>query len=150
MLMHCAAQVIRCLFLVGRLLVFAWALAPVASAQCNTAPTAVADTTETPDNKVLWIDVLANDHDPDGQPLTVSVVSETCPGAVTASSGGLLSYTPTPVSDPGIDCQVTYRIADGSGATDTAVVAVAVKAVPPLIFADGFESGNTSAWSESQ
>ena len=150
MLIYRATRAARCLS-AACLLLLAWAaLAPAASAQCNTAPTAIADTTETPDNKVLWIDVLANDHDPDGQPLTVSVVSETCPGAVTASSGGLLSYTPTPVSDPGIDCQVTYRIADGSGATDTAVVAVAVKAVPPLIFADGFESGNTSAWSESQ
>ena len=94
MLIYRAIQTFRCPAATACLLLLGWALAPVASAQCNTAPTAVADTTETPDNKVLWIDVLANDHDPDGQPLTVTVVSETCPGAVAASSGGLLSYTP--------------------------------------------------------
>ena len=133
------------------LLLLAWmalAMAPAIYAQCNTAPTANADTAETPDHKSLWIDVLANDADPDGHPLTVSVVSETCPGTV-AESGGLLAYTPTRLTNSGITCQITYRISDGDGGTDTAVLTVSVIPALPLIFADGFDSGNISAWSAS-
>ena len=87
--------------------------------------------------------------DPDGQPLAVSVVSETCPGTVAVGSSGLLAYTPTRLTSGGITCQITYRIADGSGDTDTAVVTVSVTPASPQIFADDFESGNTSAWSAS-
>ena len=153
MLMHLAAQSTACcraFHSAAGFLFLALVLANTAAAQCNTAPTAVLDSAETPDNKILWIDVLGNDTDPDGQPLTVSLVSENCPGTVATDSGGLLTYAPTRVSEPGLDCSITYRIADGAGDTDTAVVTVSVRAVPPLIFADGFESGDISAWSVSE
>jgi hypothetical protein len=131
-------------------LVLALALAPWTAAQCNTPPTAVADSANTLDNKTLWIAPLANDSDPDGQQLTLTVVSENCPGTVTTDPAGLLIYTPTSISGPEQGCSINYKIADGAGSTATAVVSVTVTAVTPLIFADDFETADLTAWSGTE
>jgi hypothetical protein len=133
------------------LLFLAIAQAAFVQAQCNTAPTAVDDSAETPDNAVLLIDVLANDADANGDVLAVSVISETCPGDVTTDFAGLLVYTPTPIA-PGTEqsCSITYRITDAAGATDNAVVSVTVMTVPAAIFLDGFENGTASAWTATE
>jgi hypothetical protein len=126
------------------------AFSGTAMAQCNTPPTAVADTAITPENRTLWITPLANDFDPDGQPLAVAVLSEDCPGTVATDPTGLLTYMPTPIQGPEQVCSITYSITDGAGGSDTAVVSVTVVAVAPVIFADGFESGDTSVWSTTE
>ena len=118
----------------------------VATAQCNTSPSAIADSASTPDNRSLWIAPLANDSDPDGQPLTVSVLNEDCPGTVITDPAGLLLYTPTTVQGPEQTCSISYSIADGAGGVASAVANITVIAVPPEIFADGFETGDVSAW----
>ncbi|MES2629649.1 MAG: Ig-like domain-containing protein, partial [Bacteroidota bacterium] len=68
--------------------------------------------------------VLANDVDPDGDVLTVSLVSGVSHGTLTLNSNGSFSYTPT-LDYTGFD-NFTYRVCDPSGACDTAVVTIEV------------------------
>ncbi len=134
--------------LVGLCTIFAWLLAGPLAAQCNTAPTAVADASSTVDNQTLLIDVLANDSDADGDRLTVLVQSWTCPGEVTVGSFGVVTYEPASVSDL-LPCEIRYQAGDGTASSE-AVVTVEVIPFQPEIFSDGFESGDTSAWDETQ
>lgn len=131
-----------------RLCLVAALLGPVpTTAQCNTPPTATADSATTPGNQPLWTAPLANDTDPDGQPLSLTVLSEDCPGTVTEDPAGLLIFTPMATSNSEQICSIIYRVTDGAGSSDTAEVTITVLAVPPAIFADDFESGNVFAWS---
>jgi hypothetical protein len=69
----------------------------------------------------VLIDVLANDSDPDADPL--SIIAVTAPGFGSAVvSGGSILYTPGG-NFPGVDT-FSYTISDGRGGTDTAVVTV--------------------------
>ena len=116
-----------------------------ALAQCNTVPTAQPDTGITVDNEVLWIDVLGNDSDPDGQPLSVAVTSESCLGSVSVV-GEFVRLTPVPISGGDQEqCTISYEITDGE-ANASSTVAVTVNRFIVEIFSDGFESGDTSAW----
>ncbi len=140
---------LRPCLLVGLCAILAWLLAGPLAAQCNTAPTAVNDASSTVDNQTLLIDVLANDSDPDGDRLAVVVVEiEGCPGQVTAGDFGLVTYEPASVPDP-VTCEIHYQADDGTASSE-AVVTVEVIPFQPEIFADGFESGDTSAWDETQ
>ena len=118
------------------------------TAQCNTPPTAVNDSAEAFDDRTLWIFPLANDTDPEGEALALTLLSEDCPGTVTSEAGGLLFYEPAFLPH-GTEqtCSIHYRIADTAGDTATATIDVTVISVPPWIFLDGFESGDLSAWS---
>ncbi len=116
------------------------ALPTVASGQCNSQPVVQNDVAETY-NKPLIVDVLANDSDSDGEALSLSVVSSTCAGSTTVTFD-LLRYAPSaPLVSP---CQITYRATDERGAFSQAIVTI--NAGSPVIFADGFESGDTVAW----
>ena len=119
----------------------------VVLAQCNGSPTAVNDSAQTPDNRTLWLDPLANDLAPNGDALALSIVSENCPGTVDVAPNGYLVYTPTAIA-PGTEqnCAIHYRITDEAGATATAFASITVVTIPPVIFIDGFETGDTSAW----
>ena len=106
-----------------------------ASHTFNTEPTAVADRDTTSEDNTLSQGapgVLANDSDPDGDPLSVIDVNGSSPGSqITLSSGALLtvngdgSYTYDPngqfetlaAGDTTTDT-FTYRIEDAAGATD--------------------------------
>lgn len=75
------------------------------------------------------IDVLANDTDPDGNPLSVSSV--TSPGNGTAQiSANHLNYTPAP-GFSGTD-QFDYTVSNSQGLSATAKVTVTVNSAPPL------------------
>lgn len=111
--------------------------------ECNTAPTAGDDIAQA-FNEPILIDVLTNDSDAEGHPLTVSVSGTTCT-ATTAVAFDLVELTPNPEIRSA--CTVTYTVTDDLGLTDTAVVAVSVVSG---IFADGFETGGTDRWSEIQ
>src|SRR4029079_13896288 len=69
------------------------------------------------------INVLANDSDPDGDTLTVTMVGTPSHGDVTIGPGGV-SYTPDP-NYVGPD-SFTYTIDDGTGRTATATVHITV------------------------
>ncbi len=72
-------------------------------------------------------DVLANDTDPDGDPLTVTGVGAAVHGAA-AVAAGKVTYTPSS-GFSGTD-SFTYSIADGNGGMASATVSVTIQ-VPP-------------------
>jgi Bacterial Ig domain/Fibronectin type III domain len=92
----------------------------------NRPPVAVADTATTPAGAPVTISVLANDSDPDGDPLRITAVTQGAHGTVTFTT---TSVTYTPVSTYSGTDSFTYTITDGRGAYATAPVTVTVKAV---------------------
>lgn len=94
----------------------------------NDAPTAVADglfntTTSTP----IFINVLANDTDPEGDALTINSVSQpSCPGSTaTIGLGGTIAYTCPDPAFSGVDI-FSYTVSDGSLVSTAANVTVVV------------------------
>ena len=78
--------------------------------------------------------VLANDTDPDGDPLTVVDLTNGKNGTVAVNSDGTVTYTPNP-GFQGND-HFIYTVSDGKGGEDVATVSVAVTptgALPPLL-----------------
>jgi hypothetical protein len=90
----------------------------------NAAPVAVDDAATVAQNSgPNAINVLANDTDPDGDPLTIIAVTQGANGSVTFSAGSV-SYAPN-AGFVGSD-SFTYTINDGAGGNDTATVYVDV------------------------
>ncbi len=90
-------------------------------------PDANPDTATTPEDQPVTIDVLGNDTDPNGQPLTV-VGTPTAPnGTVTVNPDGTLEYTPDPDFN-GTDT-ITYTVTDPDGNQATSTVTVTVTPV---------------------
>jgi VCBS repeat-containing protein len=83
------------------------------------------------------IDVLANDSDPDSDPLTITAVSDP-PNGTAAIVGNQVEYTPDP-SFNGLD-SFTYDISDGQGGSATATVNVTINPVndPPVAADDSY------------
>ncbi|MGB5050118.1 MAG: Ig-like domain-containing protein, partial [Caldilineaceae bacterium] len=90
----------------------------------NAAPNAVDDTAVTSVNTPVNIAVLANDSDPDSDPLSISAVGSANNGTATIS-GAQIAYTPT--TDFTGTGTFTYTVSDGS-LTDSATVTVTVRA----------------------
>jgi hypothetical protein len=97
----------------------------------NHPPTAVNDYATVPENAgPTAIDVLANDSDPDNDPLTITLVTQPAHGAAVITGGGTgLTYQPV-AGYVGAD-GFTYTISDGHGGTSTATVSITVVAPPP-------------------
>ncbi|MEL6791314.1 MAG: Ig-like domain-containing protein [Pseudomonadota bacterium] len=94
----------------------------------NPAPEALNNVVGTPEDTPVTFDVLGNDSDPDGDPLTVTSTTQPDNGTVVINPDGTLTYTPDPNFE-GTDT-FTYTIDDGNGGTDTATVTVNVPAEP--------------------
>ena len=89
------------------------------------APVAEDDAAETPEDTPVTIDVLANDSDPDGDPLTVT--EATSPdGTVEITPEGLVF---TPAENFNGPTTISYTVADPDGNESTATVAVDVTPV---------------------
>jgi hypothetical protein len=102
----------------------------------NDPPDAIDDTaTVAEDSSSNPIDVLLNDNDIEGDPLSVVSVTQPSHGSATFSAS-LVSYTPV-ANYFGPD-SFTYSISDGQGGTDTATVSVLVTGVndPPVAHDD--------------
>ncbi len=78
----------------------------------NRAPIAQGDAFGTTENAPVSGNVLANDSDPDGQPLTASVVTATRHGTLALQADGQFTYAPQ-TGYSGTDTFV-YRISDGN------------------------------------
>ena len=92
----------------------------------NEAPDAGDDTATTDEDTPVTIDVLANDSDPDGDPLEVT--EATSPdGEVVINPDGTITFTP----DENFNGPTTidYAVTDPDGNTDTATVTVDVTPV---------------------
>ncbi|MGV0795065.1 Ig-like domain-containing protein, partial [Mycolicibacterium sp. XJ1819] len=93
----------------------------------NGAPIANADNVSTPQDMTVSGDVLANDTDPDDDPLTAELISGPGNGTLTFDSDGSFSYTPDP-GWSGVDT-FTYQASDGQLTSGPAVVTIAVTAI---------------------
>jgi len=85
----------------------------------------VDDAASTDQGMPITINVLANDSDPDGDPLTVTSVTQASHGTVVNNGNGTVKYTPNPIFS-GMDT-FTYTISDGHGGMDTATVTVTIQ-----------------------
>lgn len=126
----------------------------------NTPPVAINDSATTDEDTPVSGNILTNDSDPDGDPLTVtqitvggntvdvptngSKVSITVPGKGTLIIDKTGGYTFTP--NPGVIGQIpdiTYKITDGNGGNDSAKLTINVRpgnppvAPPPANPVDG-------------
>jgi hypothetical protein len=98
-------------------------------------PTANDDTATITEGDSATIDVLANDTDPDGDPLTVVSVTQGSSGTVVINPDNTVTYTPEE-NFFGTDT-FTYTVSDPGGRTDTATVTVTVSAVNNQPVANG-------------
>ena len=91
----------------------------------NRAPIANPDTATTKPATPVTINVLANDSDPDGDPLTVTTVTDPPRGTATRNADNTVTYRPD-CGFTGTD-MFTYTISDGRGGTASALVTVTVR-----------------------
>jgi len=92
------------------------------------SPNAFDDTAQVKAGKTVVINVLANDSDPDGEPLTIVTADSrgTNGGKVVVNKNGTISYT---APKKGVKTDTfTYTISDPYGGTDTATVTVKISA----------------------
>ncbi|WP_425053528.1 cadherin-like domain-containing protein [Psychromarinibacter sp. S121] len=108
-------------------------------------PVAADDTAATSRDVPVVIDVLANDDDADGDPVTVTGIGAApSNGAAVVNANGTITYTPD-AGFFGTDT-FTYAVEDGTGGTDTATVTVTVSGVPdPVYSAAGATEFNGTA-----
>lgn len=106
----------------------------------NDDPEAVDDVAITNEDAPISIDVLANDSDPDNDPLTI-IEATAGNGSVEIDTNGTLIYTPDE-NFSGEDT-ISYTISDGNGGTSSATVTVQVGGVadaPSLMAPKSFET----------
>lgn len=94
----------------------------------NGAPVAVDDSHTLGANLPGVIHVLANDTDPEDDPLSVDIVTAPAHGVATASPDGTVTYVPA-TGFSGED-RFSYRVSDGHGGADTATVTLTVVPAP--------------------
>lgn len=98
-------------------------------AATNRPPTATDDAVSTTAGLGVRVAVLANDSDPDLDPLTVTSVTQGAHGAATINGDGTVTYAPA-AGYQGPDL-FTYVIGDGRGGSATATVTVTVSPPAP-------------------
>lgn len=113
----------------------------------NLAPVALDDAAMTDEDTPVTLDLLTNDSDPDGDPLTVTFANGVAPetaflvtsqagrqGQVVVSTAGVLTFTPSDAfqamaSTDTDTVTVSYEITDGNGETATANATITVTGV---------------------
>ncbi len=112
----------------------------------NTAPVAASDSYTATQSTTLSVPapgVLANDSDPQGNPMTAVLDDAPDHGSVTLSSNG--SFTYTPASGYSGSDSFSYHARDGSLNSGIVTVGIFVDAPGSAVLANGgFESGFTS------
>lgn len=98
-----------------------------AAPPANRAPVAVADTAATDEDMAVAIDVLANDADAEGGPLTIEIVDAPAVGSATVKDGKIV-YTPD--RDANGEDSLSYRVVDAGGLASAAVpVSITIRPV---------------------
>lgn len=94
------------------------------------APTAHADAVTAEANQPTTVPVLANDTDPNNDPLTVTIDSQPAHGTAVVAPDSTVTYTPA-AGYRGTD-SFHYTVSDGHGGTAGATVALTVVNSPPV------------------
>ncbi len=103
----------------------------IAISSVDDAPVAVADSSTTPEDTAITVDVLANDSDADGNldPTSVSLIAQPGNGvAVVNSSTGKITYTPR-LNFNGVDV-LTYQVCDKTAPPLCATAPVTITVTP--------------------
>lgn len=114
----------------------------------NRPPVANPDSAVTRSGQPVQIDVLANDTDPDGDPLAVAAVGQPANGTAVLGGDGRITYTSLP-GFVGTDT-FTYTVRDGRGGSATGQVTVQVNPdgnLPPVAaddFAEVYKAGRVN------
>ncbi len=98
----------------------------------NEAPVAKNDSANTTDIQPVTINVLANDSDPENDPLSISNFTNPSGGTVVKNQDNTFTYTPD-IGFFGSD-NFAYTVSDGKGLTGTATVNLNVTRVSTGIF----------------
>ena len=108
---------------------FTWTVA-------NPPPVAGNDAVTTAEDTPVGGSVAGNDSDPDGDPLTYTLVTGPTKGSITFNTDGTYSYQPAP-NVSGTDTFV-YQVSDGQGGTAQATVTITITPVndPPVAVDD--------------
>ncbi len=107
----------------------------------NLPPTAVADTATTHMGAVLDVPVLANDSDPNGDPLTITATGVPANGtAQIVTVGGIQKIRYTPSAGFVGSNSFTYTISDTAGATASSTVTVSVTNQAPVAAPESYEA----------
>ena len=115
----------------------------VTEIRANRAPISMNDAVVALEDVPLGVSVLANDSDPDGDPLSIATFTQPAHGLVTAA-GGLLTYLPAQNFN-GTDA-FTYTASDGYASGGPATVSISVGPVnDPPTFAKGPDQTSTSS-----
>lgn len=105
-------------------------------------PQAMDDTSSTPSETPVTINTAINDTDPNGDPLTVTAVTQPANGSAVVNPDGTVTYTPDPqYIGPDI---FTYTICDDSNNCDTATVTLTVTNQPPVAENDTVSTGENT------
>jgi hypothetical protein len=101
----------------------------------NHTPVAQDDSSSTPEDNPVPVDVMANDSDVDGDTLSIQAVTQPAHGTAIIQ-GSTVLYTAA-LNYHGSD-SFTYTITDGYGGTDTATVGITITLVndPPIAIGD--------------
>ena len=113
---------------------------PTSVPAINRSPLPVDDVVSTNENVSVTLNVLANDSDPDGDPLAVTSVTPGEIGTVTMNGGGDIAYRPNS-GLAGAD-SFTYSIADGRGGAATATVRVTI--TPKTLHVGDLDGGSVN------
>ncbi|NNM15862.1 MAG: tandem-95 repeat protein, partial [Bacteroidia bacterium] len=104
------------------------------SALANDAPIAVDDYDTTAINDPLYTPVIQNDNDPEGGPLTVTILSNPTNGVASVLPNNSTAYTPN--NNYIGDDVYQYLLCDDGGKCDTATVFVHIPNDPPIAIFD--------------
>lgn len=88
----------------------------------NRAPTVVGESVTIPYQTTKFVNVLSNDSDPDGDPISLKSFTSCGIASVSQSGNGLNIFA---IYGPS-SCSLTYTVADDRGATSVATIVVTV------------------------
>ena len=91
----------------------------------NDGPVAVDDQIETVVNEPVTVAVLGNDYDPDGDPLSVILLTAPDSGTAVVTTSGQIIYTPAPNFEGQV--KLRYLVEDPQGSTSIATVTIVVQ-----------------------
>ncbi|MEE2882874.1 MAG: Ig-like domain-containing protein [Planctomycetota bacterium] len=96
----------------------------------NDAPRVTADMAITLEDTPIQIPVLANDYDPEGDNMTVSLPTAAAfAGTATLMPGGVVLFTPFPDSAFGLADNFLYIVTDTHGASTSGIISIQVTPV---------------------